>query len=82
MQKKQKQQTFNAQQFADAVSKNLKVIQQQREHRDSAEFKKVVTFCKLMTQTKFYNWMDTLTQQQKDELWPTFDHYLDCVPNN
>lgn len=80
MQKKQK--TFNAQQFADAVSKNLKVIQQQRKHRESAEFQKIVTFCKLLTRKQFDRWVDTLTLQQKEELFPTFDHFLDCVPNN
>lgn len=38
----------------------------------------LVTYCALFTAAEFDAWFQSLDQQQRAELFPTFDHYMDC----
>ena len=37
-------------------------------------------FCKLFNNMQeFTGWLSTYTQKEKDKMFPTLDHYQDCV---
>jgi len=37
-------------------------------------------FCKLFNNLKlFYSWAESYSDAEKQKLWPTMDHWLDCV---
>jgi hypothetical protein len=50
------------------------------EDRASAEHKQLVTFCKLLTEQSWRKWTAMLTAEQTAQMFPTFDHWLDCAP--
>lgn len=43
-------------------------------------FQELLTFCKVFPNPEaFYDWADTFPVSEKTRMWPTLDHWCDCI---